>query len=81
MLSKITLPSNVMHIGEKAFSNCKSLKELVVPETVSVMGRFAFAGCTALTELKIPERFNDQVDDLFVNMEMEDDLDVDLEIG
>jgi hypothetical protein len=66
-----------MYIGNKAFSNCKSLTHLIVPETISVLGSFVFAGCNALKELKLPERFNNQMDELLSDIEMEDDLDLD----
>ena len=41
-------------IGDDAFSNCKSLKEIELPQATTV-GNKAFYNCTALTSVNLPQ--------------------------
>ena len=41
--------TKVAEVGERAFSNCARLTEVVLPARCSSLGGEAFAGCTALT--------------------------------
>ena len=45
----------VTSIGNRAFSNCKSLQSAVIPEGVVFVGNFAFMNCTALESVSIPD--------------------------
>ena len=81
MLSDVTIPPNVIFLGDKAFSNCKSLTSMTIPENVTFIGSYVFAGCSSLTNLSVPERFMHLIDDLTCDVELEDDLDVDMDVG
>ena len=50
-----TIPDSVTSIGERAFSGCESLKNLVIPDSVTSIGDSAFEGCTSLKNLVIPD--------------------------
>ena len=56
LLESIELPTGVMagetaslEIGEYAFSQCVSLKEIVLGENVATIEKGAFYGCSSLT--------------------------------
>lgn len=42
-------------VGDCAFQNCTSLKEVELPETLVYLGVYSFRGCTALRDVKLPE--------------------------
>lgn len=44
----------VTTIGEHAFSNCNSLKNVSIPRTVTSIGNYAFYGCSGLLDITIP---------------------------
>jgi hypothetical protein len=48
------ISDGVTQIGGGAFSDCKSLKEIVIPNSVTQIGKWAFFGCTSLEEVVIP---------------------------
>ena len=50
----VTIPNTVIKIGEKAFSECSSLKSITIPNSVTGIGDSAFYNCTSLTSIKIP---------------------------
>ena len=54
LISSITLPDTITHIGENAFYKCEYLTELVFPDSVTSIGYGAFDGCDGLTEVVIP---------------------------
>ena len=45
----------VTAIGDRAFSECTSIKFIKIPETVTKIGVRAFYGCIGITEITIPE--------------------------
>ena len=45
---------DVTGIGEKAFYQTPTIKEVTLPDTVTFIGELAFAGCTALEKIVIP---------------------------
>lgn len=51
-LKEITLPSELVAIGQYAFSN-SGLTETVIPEKVVVLGNYAYKGCLELTKADI----------------------------
>ena len=50
-LSSLTIPSNVVRVGESAFSNCR-IAALSMPAQLEY-GPDAFYGCTGLNEIRI----------------------------
>lgn len=44
-ITKITIPSNVVSIGESAFQYCENLKEIKIDVGVTLIDRYAFWGC------------------------------------
>ena len=53
-LTKITLPSTIKSIEEKAFFRC-NIGEITLPETLTFIGKDAFSYCYGLKEVTIPE--------------------------
>ncbi len=53
-ITKITIPGSVEKIDGSAFSNCKSLKEVVIQDGVKEIGITAFSVCTQLESIEIP---------------------------
>lgn len=51
--SSITIPNNVVTIGEWSFVGCANLKSIVIPEGVKTIGEYAFYSCTALSSIQI----------------------------
>ena len=51
----IIIPENVVTIGEKAFSNNKTIKTVKFSSNVKTIGDSAFQGCTALKEVTLNE--------------------------
>ncbi|MDD3364991.1 MAG: leucine-rich repeat protein [Syntrophomonas sp.] len=54
-LTSITIPAEVISIGEGAFSGCTGLTGITLPEGVTSIGDEAFCGCTGLTSITLPE--------------------------
>lgn len=57
-LTEITIPekidkTTITSIGNKAFSNCGSLKSVVIPDSVISIGEYAFSYCTSLESVTI----------------------------
>ena len=53
--SEITIPSNVVSIGDYAFAGCSNLTSVTIPSSVTSIGNHAFEVCSNLTSLTIPE--------------------------
>lgn len=54
-LERVVLPDSIRVIGEKAFENCRFLREIVIPEGVVSIESKAFAECLCLNEIVIPK--------------------------
>lgn len=52
--NQYTIPNSVTHIGDGAFSECKSLQSIVIPNSVTHIGDRAFEDCEALQSIDIP---------------------------
>ena len=50
----ITIPNNVISIGDFAFMDCTSLTSVIIPNSVTSIGAGTFYGCTNLTKVTIP---------------------------
>ena len=55
-LTNITIPGNVLSIGEKAFKDCSGLTSIIIPDSVESIGDLAFQNCSALTNITIPSK-------------------------
>ncbi len=55
-LKSIVLPESLVTIGERAFSNCKSLEQINLPESLTTLSQDAFSGCKSLKEISIPDK-------------------------
>lgn len=54
-LETIIIPNSVKSIGEKAFMNCKNLKNINIPDSVTSIGSEVFRNCTSLKKITIPD--------------------------
>lgn len=52
--SSVLIPKSVSHIGDDAFINCKSIKELTFSDSVTNIGESAFKGCESLQQVTFP---------------------------
>ena len=53
-LTKVTLPTSISEIGERAFMGCKALKESNIPNGVTAIPAEVFADCESLVTVAIP---------------------------
>lgn len=53
-LESITLPENIIKIGDAAFQDCINLKSIKIPESVVYLGRQCFYGCSNLISAILP---------------------------
>lgn len=53
-LEKVILPSGIRKIGENAFKNCTSLKDIAIPEGCIEIGEGAFCDCSSLETITLP---------------------------
>lgn len=55
-LTAVTIPESVTHIGERAFVDCRQLREITIPDSVTDIGAGAFGGCSAITTVTLGRR-------------------------
>ena len=53
--TEFVIPGGVTSVGEEAFYQCGSLKEVVIPDSVTSIGYGAFYLCGRLTSIEIPD--------------------------
>lgn len=63
----VTHFGSVTSIGNRTFSYCSGLTEIIIPNSVTSIGRFAFSSCTGLTEITIPDSVTSIGDAAFYN--------------
>lgn len=60
---KLNIPGTVIYegnnytvseIGERAFTGCSDLTEVILPNSIEVIGAYAFSGCTSLLHANLP---------------------------
>lgn len=54
-ITSAALPESIQTVGEGAFIDCTSLKEINLPTGLTTIEKGAFAGCTSIEEITIPE--------------------------
>ena len=50
----VSLPSNLTSIGDRAFTQCASLRDITIPQYVTSIGNYSFSGCNSLALIVIP---------------------------
>ena len=53
-LSSITIPNNIISIGNNAFNNCFSLLSITIPSNITSILYYTFYGCYSLSNIAIP---------------------------
>lgn len=51
--TRLTIPSSIQTISEKAFSECISLKHVTIPSSVTTIGSSPFSKCTNLESILV----------------------------
>lgn len=54
LVTALSIPSGVTHIGTAAFSNCKSITSVSIPSSVTAIGNYAFYKNINMTTVSIP---------------------------
>lgn len=67
-LETLTVEEGVRAIGDRAFINCLSLREVSLPETLTDIGECAFANCVSLEQIHLPASLTHIGDQAFVNI-------------
>lgn len=65
LLSEVVLPSTLSEIGESAFRNCLSLKNVNFNENLKTIGKYAFAGSGLEGTLTLPKGLDKVCDGAF----------------
>ena len=53
-ITSVRIPHSVKDIGNRAFTNFTSLREVTIPDSVTIIRKDAFGGCTSLEKIEIP---------------------------
>lgn len=51
----ISLCTKISKIGERAFQNCTSLKEIILPASIRIIDEYAFYGCSSLQSVNFQD--------------------------
>lgn len=54
-ITEVIIPDSVTEIGNCAFYNCTSHKNINIPDSVTKIGNFAFKDCINLESIIIPD--------------------------
>ena len=55
VLDDVVIDSNIVKIGEYAFSNCTTINTVYLPDTVKSIEKWAFGNCANLKEIRLPD--------------------------
>lgn len=72
LLEVVNIPDSVTEIGYYAFSDCKSLKSVTIPDSDIRIKSNAFADCVSLESINIPESFEDEIEDIFTDVDLDE---------
>ncbi len=72
--TSITIPENVVSIGDYAFASCFQLKKIVIGNSVKSIGYRAFKDCTALTYVRIGDGIETIEESAFYNCKGLEDI-------
>ncbi len=64
-VQKVTIPASIKSISEGAFSNCRSLKEVIIEEGTQSIEYQAFYFCNALEKINFPKSLKTIGDEAF----------------
>ncbi|MBR5246096.1 MAG: leucine-rich repeat protein [Clostridia bacterium] len=64
---RVTLSNTLVTIGNNAFKDCVSLKEIVFIDAIETIGDYAFEGCTALKTINLPDKYIEMNSSSFYN--------------
>ena len=68
-VTNITIPNNVIHIADWAFSNCPLLSSVNISHGVTTIGDWAFAECPKLNNIWIPDSMTSIGENAFTECE------------
>lgn len=68
-ITSITIPNNVISIGEMAFNWCESLTSINIPSSVAEIGEGAFNHCKSLEKIVLPNSLAEISNGAFSNCE------------
>ena len=68
-IRRVVIDNGIKGIGNRAFSDCRSLKEITIPSSVTTIGNFAFWNCASLKEITIPNSVSSIGDFTFYDCE------------
>ena len=55
LITSVSLPDGLTHIGTYAFSSCHKMLSINIPESVETIGEYAFSYCHSLKSIVLPE--------------------------
>ena len=55
LVEELTIPNDVVSIGDNAFSCYRSLTSVIIADSVKSIGNYSFAGCSNLASVVIPD--------------------------
>ncbi|MCQ2973612.1 MAG: leucine-rich repeat protein [Bacteroidales bacterium] len=66
-LVSVTIPNNIVFIGDASFSGCSSLTTIKFPSNITALPDSMFCGCESLTSINIPSTISSLGDYVFAN--------------
>ena len=64
-ITDISIPDQVVSIGDYAFSGCEDLNSVTLPDSVMTIGKYAFNWCESLQDVRLSEQLSEIPDFLF----------------
>lgn len=55
LVTELTIPTNIQHLGPSTFKGCESIKKVTIPDTVTCIDSEVFNSCKNLTSVTIPD--------------------------